>query len=237
MVARLGLVNIHILPPFSRVAVTFVSEIVNGRLGIQTLNSIFVILMGFGISLVLSVIIIALCTSFKAADSLFDTLTTILNPLPAVAIMPLIIMWFGIDMTAMLVVIVHGVLWALARQLLDALRAIPDVQIAFGRNIRLSPLQMFTGVAIFAIMPGLIAGLRIGWGRAWRALISVEMVFGLIGALGGLGHFIYMGRVYARIEEVFAGIIMVAIIGVVFESFVFTRLEIATTRKWGMTRE
>ncbi|MDR1397711.1 MAG: ABC transporter permease subunit [Desulfarculales bacterium] len=235
--ARLGWVNAYILPPFTTVAARLGHELFSGKLGVQTLNSLWVVLQGFAISFMAAVVITALCAASRLVESLFDTLSTILNPLPAVAIMPLIIMWFGIDITAMFVIIIHGVLWTMIRHLLDGLRAIPAAQIEFGRNIGLSPLKMFTGVIVFALMPELLAGLRTGWGRAWRALISAEMVFGMIGALGGLGYYIYMGRVYAKISDVLAGIIIIALIGVVAESLVFGQIERLTVRKWGMTRE
>ncbi|MDR1321144.1 MAG: ABC transporter permease subunit [Gracilibacteraceae bacterium] len=235
--ARLGWVNTYILPPFTTVAARLWHELFFGRLGVQTLNSLWVVLQGFGISFALAVVITALCAASRSIESLFNTLSTILNPLPAVAIMPLIIMWFGIDVTAMFIIIIHGVLWTLIRHLLDGLRAIPAAQLEFGRNIGLSPFRMFSGIIVFALMPELLAGLRTGWGRAWRALISAEMVFGMIGTLGGLGYYIYMGRAYARISDVLAGIIIIAVIGIAAESFVFGGIERATTRKWGMTRE
>jgi NitT/TauT family transport system permease protein len=137
----------------------------------------------------------------------------------------------------MLVIIIHGVLWTLVRHLLDGLRAIPSAQLEFGRNIGLSPPRIFIGIIVFALMPELLAGLRTGWGRAWRALISAERVCGMIGTLGGLGYYIYMGRAYAKISDVLASIIVIAGIGIVAESFVFGQIERITVRKWGMTRE
>ena len=89
----------------------------------------------------------------------------------------------------------------------------------------------------FAVLPDLIVGLRVGWGRAWRALIGAEMIFGMIGALGGLGYYIYNARAYANITNVMSGIIVIVIIGVIFESVLFKQLEKRTIMKWGMTRE
>jgi len=235
--SRLGWVNTYILPPFSTVIARLWHELTIGKLGLQTLNSLLMVFEGFGLSFVLAVIITALCAAVKPIESLFSTLSTILNPLPAVAVMPLIIMWFGIDTTAMFVIIIHGVLWQFVRHLLDGLRSISATQIYFGRNIGLSGSKMFTGIVLFAIMPELLAGLRTGWGRAWRALISAEMVFGMIGTMGGLGYYIYVGRAYARISDVLSGIIVIALIGVFAESFIFGQIERTTTRKWGMTRE
>jgi NitT/TauT family transport system permease protein len=235
--ARAGLVNRNLLPPFSDVAVRLAREIFGGKLGEQTLNSLWVIACGFAISFVLAIVITALCAWSSPAESLFNTLSTVMNPLPAVALMPLIIMWFGINIGAMLAIIVHGVLWALVRHLLDGIRAIPQTYREWGRNIELSPHKMFAHIIVFSVLPELLAGIRVGWGRAWRALISAEMIFGMIGEKGGLGFYISQNRAYANITNVMGGIVIIVIVGIAVESLLFSQIEKHTVRKWGMADE
>lgn len=236
-VSRLGLVHEYILPPFSKVAASMVRELFWGNLGWQVLNSMKIILLGFLLSFALAVAATALCVWLTPFESLFNMLSTIMSPLPSVAIMPLIIMWFGINTGAMLVLIVHAVLWSLIRHLLDGLRSVPAILWEWGRNIGLPPLRIFTDILVFAIMPELVAGLRIGWGRAWRALIGGEMVFGMIGSLGGLGYYIYTARAYANLTNVMAGVVVIVLIGILVESLLFGQIEKHTVQKWGMTRE
>jgi NitT/TauT family transport system permease protein len=231
--ARLGLVNTVILPPFSRVAARIVSELFTGSLGIQVLNSMRVISVGFLLSFGIAFIVTALCVWLPPVDSLFNMISTIMNPLPAVAILPLVIMWFGINTGAMLVLITHGVLWALLRHLLDGLRSVPPMYREWGKNIGLPPWRMFTDIILFAIMSDFLAGVRIGWGRAWRALIS----FGMIGTMGGLGFYIHTARAVANITNVMSGVVIIIIIGILFESVIFKQIEKRTIRKWGMTHE
>ena len=83
----------------------------------------------------------------------------------------------------------------------------------------------------------ILTGLKIGWGRAWRALISAEMVFGMIGSLGGIGYYIYTNRAYGNMTKVMVGVISVVIIGVVVEHLFFGLIEKATVKKWGMIDE
>lgn len=237
LASRLKLVNNYLLPPFSGVIANMFRELASGRLAIQVLNSLSIILWGFALALVLAVAITLLCSWLKPAETLFATLSTVFNPLPAIALMPLIILWFGIKTEAMLAIIVHGVLWALVRHLLDGIRAIPKVYYEWSDNIELSPLRKFTDVLLYAILPELIAGIRVGWGRAWRALLSAEMIFGMIGALGGLGYYIYQARAYANIANVMSGVVIIVIIGIIFESVLFNQLEKRTVKKWGMMRE
>jgi NitT/TauT family transport system permease protein len=237
LTARAGLVNEYLLPPFSAVAANFVRELFLGNLGLQALNSLLMVLEGFAISIAIAAVVTLLCVAFPPIEGLFGAVSTIMNPLPSVAVMPLIIMWFGITTTSMLVIIVHGVLWALVRNMLDGVHAIPPIQIEWGRNLGLTPWRMFRDIMVFALIPALVAAMRIGWGRAWRAVISAEMVFGMIGTLGGVGYYIYMARTYARITDVFAGLIAVVVIGMLVETLLFGQIEKRTVRKWGMTHE
>lgn len=233
--SRFGLVNTYILPPFTEVASNLFHELFQGKLGIQVCNSLIVILRGFGLSFFLAIIITLLCVWIPPVESLLSMLCTVFNPLPSVAIMPLIIMWFGVNTTAMLVVIVHGVLWALVTNILNGFRSIPVLFKEWAKNIGLTPWQLFKDVLIYFVMPSLLAGVRIGWGRAWRALISAEMVFGMIGNLGGLGYYIYTNRAYANLTNVMSGVVVIIIIGILVESCLFSLIEKVTIRKWGMT--
>ena len=235
--SRLKMVPSYFLPPFSRVVVNMFNQMINGNLGIQALNSLSIILGGFGLALVMAVTITLFCSWSKPIETLFATLSTVFNPLPAVALMPLIILWFGINTGAMLAIIVHAVLWALVRHLLDGIRTIPKVYYEWSDNIELSPLCKFKDVLLHAILPELIAGIRVGWGRAWRALIGAEMIFGMIGTLGGIGFYIYNARTFANISNVMSGVVIIVIIGVIFESVLFSQLEKHTIKKWGMMRE
>ena len=237
LATRFRLIPSYFLPPFSTVFANLIKQVTSGNLGVQALNSLSVILAGFGIALAFAVIITLLCSWLQPIETLFAMLSTVFNPLPAVALMPLIILWFGISTGAMLAIIVHAVLWALVRQLLDGIRAIPKVYYEWSDNVELSPLRKFTDVLLFAIMPHLIAGIRIGWGRAWRALIGAEMIFGMIGIMGGIGYYIYSARAFSRIADVMSGVVVIIIIGVVFESVLFNQLENRTVKKWGMMRE
>lgn len=127
--------------------------------------------------------------------------------------------------------IIHAVLWSLLRHMLDGMRYIPSVLREWGINIGLSSWRMFTDIIILAIMPEFIAGIRVGWGRAWRALLSAELV---IGSVNGLGYYMYMARAYANIENVMTGIVVIILIGVIIETLVFGQIEKYIMIKWGV---
>jgi NitT/TauT family transport system permease protein len=236
-VCELGLVPAFFLPKFTKVLSTLFGELLGGALGRQVLTSISMVLLGFLVSFAVVAVMVVLSIWSKAFRSLFLTFMTILNPLPSMALMPLIILWFGIDTTAMLVLIIHGVVWSMYRHIWDGITSIPKVYSEFAENIELRLTQRIFGIVLFAIMPEIVASLRIAWGRSWRALISAEIAFGAIGELGGVGYYISMGRVYGRMDRVIAGVLVIAAVGVLVEVLLFDRIVKRTVRKWGMVNE
>ena len=231
---RLGLVNSFILPPFTSVVGRMIEECFTGTLGLQVLNSLLLVIEGFALSLAISVVIAVLCTKFRTVESLFIALCSVMNPLPGIAVLPLIMMWFGASNGAMLALIIHGVIWPLVSNLISGFRAVPTVYTEYAENIGLPPYKVVVDILIFSVMPFFLNGIRIGWGRAWRALISAEMIFGMVGTLGGLGYYIYTNKAYANMTNVMAGVLMIVIIGIAVEK-TLQLLEKNTIEKWGMS--
>lgn len=232
--SKLGWTNQYLLPPFDAVITEMCNQISNGTFLPQVTNSFYMIVIGFSISLILAIVIIVLCNYSKIISSMVSTVCTVLTPLPGVAIMPIIIMFFGISEKAVLVLMIHSVLWPLVINILGGFSSVFKEYIEFGQNLELSRGIMAKDVYMFALMPHIIAGTKVGWGRAWRALISSEMAFGMIGKYGGIGYFIYTNRAYGNLTRVMVGVIVVVVLGVLVESALFGVLEKATIRKWGM---
>lgn len=233
VVTRTGLVNNFILPPCSKVIRQAFVELLQGKLLFQIVNSMYVVLIGFVVSFTIAAVVTLGCSYSKIFESFFAALCTLFNPLPGMAVLPLIIMWFGVGNGAMLMLIIHGVLWPLVTNLLTGMRSVPRIYTEWGKNISMTPFQIFKDIYVLSVMPYVISGLRVGWGRAWRALISAEMVFGMIGSLGGVGYYIYTNRAYANTTNVMVGVLMIIVIGVTVESFLFRTIEKHTVDKWG----
>ena len=98
----------------------------------------------------------------------------------------------------------------------------------------MSPWAVTLEIRLPASMPYLLSGIKIGWARAWRALISAEMVFGAVGAKGGIGWYLLNQRTFMDTAGLFAGIILVVLIGIFVEDVLFSLIEARTLRQWGM---
>jgi NitT/TauT family transport system permease protein len=167
---------------------------------------------------------------------LLETLTSMFNPLPAIALLPLALLWFGLGRGSLIFVIVHSVLWPLALNTYAGFRGVPETLRMAGRNYGMGGLQLELEVLVPAALPSILSGLKIGWAFAWRTLIAAELVFGATSGKGGLGWYIFQNRNELYTDKVFAGLALVILIGLVVENLVFRTLERVTVLRWGMQR-
>ena len=235
--ARLGIMNNYILPPFSQVFFNTLNEIIYGELMIKTYNSLIVVIMSFLFSLLLSLFLSAMCV---VSNSLYDCIVTICNifsTIPGVAILPIIMMIAGINSEAMNLLIIHSTLWPLIINIVCGFGEVPLIYKEYAINIELSPREFVTEILFMASLPNIIKGIRIAWGRAWRALISAEMIFGVIGVNGGIGYYIFQNRAYANMTNVMSGVLVIVFIGILMDFVLFRKLEDMTIKNWGLINE
>ncbi len=91
-------------------------------------------------------------------------------------------------------------------------------------------------ILVPAALPAILSGLKIGWAFAWRTLIAAELVFGASSGQGGLGWYIFQNRNELYTDKVFAGLVLVILIGLLVEGLGFQTLERLTVRRWGVQR-
>ncbi len=228
--------NPLIFPAFSEMAAALWDATVRGPLIERTLTTIRVLLMGYVAGIALAAVFTTLAVSTRIGTHILSTLTAMFNPLPAIALLPLALLWFGLGIPSLVFVIVHSVLWAVALNTHTGFLAVPETQRMAGQNYGLRGVRYVMQILIPAAFPSILAGLKIGWAFAWRTLIAAELVFGVSSRSGGLGWFIFENRNQLETAYVFAGLTTVIIIGLLVESVVFRTVETHTVRKWGMQR-
>ncbi len=228
--------NSLMFPSFSEMAAALWDAMVHGSLLGQTLTSIEVLLIGYAAGIALAAVFTTLAVSTRVGTDLLSTLTAMFNPLPAIALLPLALLWFGLGIPSLVFVIVHSVLWAVALNTHTGFLAVSETLRMAGQNYGLRGVRYVMQILIPAAFPSILAGLKIGWAFAWRTLIAAELVFGVSSRSGGLGWFIFENRNELETDYVFAGLTTVIIIGLLVESVVFRTIEIHTVRKWGMQR-
>jgi NitT/TauT family transport system permease protein len=153
--------------------------------------------------------------------------------LPGVAWVPLAILWFGYSETALLFVTVAGSIFAIGLAFGDALNSVPPVLWRSARNLGATHFYFSTRVAALSAAPQLISGAKQGWAFAWRSLIGAEIVFAGV----GLGFLLNQGRDLLDTAQVFAMMVLIIAIGVLFDRLVFTPAENWVRLRWGLERQ
>ena len=228
--------NSLLFPTFTETVGTFWHDIRNGVLIDRTLTSLRTLALGYAFGLALA----ALFTTFAVASGLgtriLSTLTAMFNPLPAIALLPLALIWFGLGTPSLVFVIIHSVLWAVSLNTLIGFRSVPETLRMSGRNVGLKGARYVGFILIPAAFPSILAGLKIGWAFAWRTLVAAELVFGVSSRSGGIGWYIFEARNDLDTATVFSGLLTVILIGLFVESVIFRAIEARTVNLWGMQR-
>lgn len=226
--------NELLFPTFSDTFDALVDAVVNGGLLLKAWTSVKVLLIGYAVGLTLAALLTIFAITSRIGQDFLETVTSMFNPLPAIALLPLALLWFGLGDSSIVFVLIHSVLWAVALNTHSGFQSVSLTLRMVGRNYGLTGLRYVFGILIPAAFPAILAGLKIGWAFAWRTLIAAELVFGVSSGSGGLGWFIYENKNQLEIPSVFAGLLTVILIGLFVENFIFRFIEQKTVRKWGM---
>jgi len=226
--------NPLLLPTFMATLEAFVRGVVDGELLGKAATSLRVLLIGYALGIACAALLTFLAILTRVGTDLLELLTSMFNPLPAIALLPLALIWFGLGYGSIVFVIIHSVLWAVALNTHAGFLSVSTTLRMVGRNYGLTGLRYVTAILIPAAFPSILTGLKIGWAFAWRTLIAAELVFGVSSGAGGLGWFIYENKNQLDIPNVFAGLFTVIVIGLVVENAIFRWIEVRTVRKWGM---
>lgn len=228
--------NDLMLPGVVQTLHALVEDMRNGELPAKIVNSFSTLIKGYVIGSVLALGASALAVTTQFGRDLLSTLTAMFNPLPAIALLPLALLWFGLGNASLVFVLVHSVMWPIALNTWSGFSSVPETLRMAGRNYGLSGPRYVVTILIPASLPAILSGLKIGWAFAWRTLIAAELVFGASSGEGGLGWYIFQNRNELFTDRVFAGLLTVIAIGLLVEGVVFATLEKVTIRRWGMQR-
>ncbi|GGF29958.1 ABC transporter permease [Aliidongia dinghuensis] len=205
----------------------------NGVLPARVFTSLRILVTGYALGLAAAAVFTTIAMSSLVGRAALSTLTAMFNPLPAVALLPLALLWFGLGAPSLIFVIVHSVLWSVSLNAYAGFGAVNQTLRMVGWNLGIRGWRHVALILVPAAFPAILSGLKIGWAFAWRTLIAAELVFGVSSRSGGIGWFIYENRNELDIASVFAGLLVVIAIGLLIEGLIFRLIERATIQRWG----
>jgi len=229
--------NTLMLPTAGQALEAFARGIVDGPLLERAWTSVRVLLGGYVVGFALALVLTALAVATRTGSDLLTLLTAMFNPLPAIALLPLALLWFGLGTGSLTFVLVHAVLWPIALNTHAGFLGVSPTLRMAGLSFGLRGPGLVFRLLIPAAFPAILTGLKVGWAFAWRTLIAAELVFGVSAGSGGLGWYIFENRNQLETANVFAGLLAVIVIGLVVEGVVFRSIERLTVRRWGMQQQ
>lgn len=224
-----------LFPSLDSIGKAFITAFTEKGLGDMVMHSLQLILKGLIIGILLALIFSSLSVISETFYAIYNMIVSMCDLIPGIALIPVAILWLGIGDNSIIFMVIHSVVWPMSRSIIDGFNAVPKLYLEVGQNIGLNPVRLVFGVFLPAALPRIFSGIKVGWARAWRGLISAEMIFGGGGAQG-IGYFIQDRRTQTDIAGVFATIIVIVIIGMIVEYGIFRTIENKTFKKWGMSR-
>jgi len=218
-------------PSLTQVFQTLYHGIVDGQILSAVGKSIGRLLIGFVIAITLGLFFGYLIWRSKFVEDTLGFLVTALQSIPSIVWFPLAIIWFGLNDISILFIVTIGATWTMTTSAASGFKNVPKLYQRVAKTFGSSGFHFVRTVILPASVPQLISGLRIAWAFAWRALMAGE----LLGAGGGLGQLLDMGRSLGQMDLVISVMIIIAVVGTIIDNVVFTRIERNVQRKWGLT--
>lgn len=213
LLAVFGAVNRVFLPSPSdvirRVGVWFNDDDLLADIGI----SFFRVVVGWALSALVAMPLGLLIGTFRVVQALLEPLTDFIRYMPAVAFIPLVMLWIGIDEGAKVGIIFIGTFFQMVLMVAEDVRRVPMAQIEAAQTMGATRLEVIEEVIVPSAKPALLDTLRITMGWAWTYLVVAE----LVAANSGLGYAIIKAQRFLQTDKIFAGIILIGAIGLAMD--------------------
>jgi sulfonate transport system permease protein len=207
--ARTGLLSARVLPAPSATALAFWDTLRSGALGHHVWISTERALLGLAIGGSFGFVLGLLNGVFPVAERVLDSSLQMLRNIPHLAVIPLVILWFGIDEAAKLFLVAAGVLFPIYLNTFHGIRHVDRGLIEMARSYGLGPWALFSRVILPGALPSILVGLRYALGIMWLTLIVAET----ISSSSGIGYMTMNAREFLQTEVVLLGIIVYALLG------------------------
>lgn len=207
--ARAGWLSSRILPEPWAVGTAFWSLAASGELALHLRTSLWRAASGFAIGAGAGLLLGLLTGSIRRAETLLDTTLQMIRNIPALALIPLVILWFGIDESAKLFLLAVGVFFPVYLNTFHGIRSADQALVEMARGYGVTGWALYRDVILPAALPSILVGVRFALGLVWVLLIVAET----ISAQSGIGYMTMNAREFLRTDVVLVGILLYALLG------------------------
>lgn len=233
LVSNLGIWPKVLLPTPAMVAGSIATLVADSSLPVGIGVTLARLFVGFVISVGIGGSVGLAMVKFPSFGKTLSSFAVGLLTFPSIAWVPFSILLIGFNDFGILFVVVMASVFSVMISTYSSIRNIPPIYIRASKNMGASGFSLFRYVMIPAATPSLIIGIRQAWSFAWHALIGAEI---LITTLYGLGHVLLIGREFQDMGQIISVMITVFAIGLLFDRFLFLRLEEKIRSRWGLNQ-
>ncbi|HEU4459552.1 MAG TPA: aliphatic sulfonate ABC transporter permease SsuC [Methylibium sp.] len=209
LASQAGWLSTRILPEPWAVAKAFGALWASGEMQKHVATSTWRALTGLAIGGGLGLVLGLVTGSFRRAETALDSTLQMVRNIPPLALIPLVILWFGIDEAAKLFLVAFGVFFPVYLNTFHGIRAVDPALIEMARSYGLGGWRLYRHVILPGALPNILVGLRFALGLMWVLLIVAET----ISAQAGIGYMTMNAREFLQTDVVLVGILLYALLG------------------------
>ena len=232
-VAVSGLFPAVLFPGIPVIAQTLWGMIADGTMLLHAAFTLYRVLVGFVLAVSLGLPLGALMARFRPVERFFLPLVSALMPIPSFSLVPLFMMWFGIGNLTTILIVFYAATFPILFNTWSGVRAVNPLWLRAAGAMGADERALFWKVIIPGASPLIITGLRQAFLRSWIAVIGAEMI---AASQWGLGWVIFDAQQFLNTNVMMASVVVIGVIGFVFERLFFGSIERATVARWGMVR-
>ncbi len=231
IIARMEVFSRRLFPTLEEIFSSLYRLTVAGILPMHAFETVLRLLSGFAIAAVIGVTIGVLMARSRRAEDIFLPLVSILAPIPGLAYAPLFLLWFGLGNFPAVLLVGFVSMFPIIFNSWTGVKAVKEIWVRSAQAMGADDKRLFRYVILPGALPYILTGMRLGLAQAWRVLVAVEM---LAAVPWGLGWLIFGAREMLNTDVMMAGILLIAVIGLLLEKLVFEKIEHYTVVRWGM---
>jgi NitT/TauT family transport system permease protein/taurine transport system permease protein len=220
----------YFYPAPSDVALAFIDLVRKGTLPVYLADSLGRYLAGLGIGAALGIALGVLVGLNRTVSLTLSPLFKFLFAIVEVAWIPIFVVWFGYGLKTIILTLVYVVFFPVLYNTLLGVRTAPQLLVNAVRSLGGTRLQVLRHVMLPAALPGIITGLRVGAGFAFRGLVFAEMV----AAKTGIGYLIFEGTQSHDTARTLVGMIVLGLLWLLLDQLYLRPIERATVQRWGL---
>lgn len=211
------------------------NAILDGTLASASCITIKRLAFGYLFGILLGLPLGLLTARFKLLADTLGLISLGLQTLPSVCWVPLALLWFGQNESAMFFVVVMGTLWSMIIATDNGVRNVPPIYARAARTMGSRGLHTWVYVMLPASLPFVVSGMKQGWAFAWRSLMAAEIYVTILSGFG-LGHILHYGRELQAMDQVIGIMLVIIIIGLLADKILFSPWERFLHRRWGTAK-